>query len=360
MYLSAKTTSRSVFGAVRAYVTHSIHGLNLFSRDPFWSSTLTDAEQISSTRLFIVLCSISLLLVIVYSSLIRKTHDVTLHQVSIDEFERLEHLHPQTINAICSEISIPYHLFLSLSPRLHQVCSSPFISARWIASLFLSNATSHNILDYRTFGFAQYRSLRLLCQISRQSVRDAHHAFNSTHLINRHVFSRNQFNEISSVLFNNVQQNILIAEKRTVNVTSMMTAHNLLWSALQTNYYVRSQAGSGRYKGYNRIYLPHTQTEDTHCDCRISANQCIHPAGAWYNWTSFQLGEPARNSPPPHFQVSEREREPYLTAVSLAKTIQKVVLLLLRRDSYTAMYNCFRFLDSWPAVLRWTRCVNLR
>lgn len=300
-------SSRSAFSALRAHVVESIRELNLFARDPFWSPTLSDAEQITSTRLFLILFSTSLLLVIVYSSLITKTHDVTLHRFSIDDFEQLEYLYPETINAHCSEISIPYYKFLSFSSLFHEVCSSSFVSTQWIASLFSLNATSHNILDYRAFGFAQFRALRLLCRISRQSVRDTHRTFNFTHLVNRHVFSRKQFNEVSTVLFNNKQRNSLVTEKRTVNVTSMMTAHNLLWSALQTNYYVRSQAGSRRYAGYNRIYLQHTGTEGMPCDCRISANQCTHPAGAFYNWTLFSLGEPAANSPPPRFQVSLTE-----------------------------------------------------
>ena len=89
------------------------------------------------------------------------------------------------------QVSIPYNKFLYLSPIFHQVCTSPFIGDKWISSLFLLNATSHNILDYRTFGFAQYRSLSLLCNISRQSVKYTHRTFNSTHLVNRQTFIKN-------------------------------------------------------------------------------------------------------------------------------------------------------------------------
>ncbi|CAF5044282.1 unnamed protein product, partial [Rotaria sp. Silwood1] len=32
-------------------------------------------------------------------------------------------------------------------------------------------------------------------------------------------------------------------------------------------------------------------------------NQCIYPAGAFYNWTLPELGEAAKNDPPPLFQI---------------------------------------------------------
>jgi hypothetical protein len=296
-------SSKSVFLAARSYLIDSLRELNFYSDDPFWSSILTYSEKIISTRLFLILISTSLLIVIVYSSLSIVTHDITLQKFSINDFERLEKLYPNTINALCNEVSIPYNKFLSLSPIFHEVCSSSFIGNKWISSLFLLNATSHNILDYRTFGFAQYRSLSLLCNISHQSVKDTHHRFNSTHLVNRDVLSRIQFNEISSVIFHNLQQNILINEKQTGNLISMIIAQNRLLSALRTNYYIESEPGSGIYITYNGVYFEQNQIEDIICDCRLRGNQCVYPAGAFYNWTLFELSKPAKNDPPPRFQV---------------------------------------------------------
>jgi hypothetical protein len=295
--------SKNIISAARSHLINSFRQLNLFSDDPFWSSTLTYSEQIISTRLFLIFISISLFIVIIYSSLSIVTHDVTLYQFSRNDFEKLEQIYPSTINAPCSDVSIPYNNFLSLSPIFHEVCSSEFISDKWISSLFFLNATSHNILDYRTFAFSQYRSLSLLCNISQQSVKDTHHRFSSTNLITRHVLSRIQFDEISSVLFNNLQQNFLTNEKRTGHVISMITAQNRLISALRTNYYIESIPGSKRYITYNGAYLEQNQTNGSFCDCRFRANQCVYPAGAFYNWTLFDLGEPAKNDPPPLFQV---------------------------------------------------------
>ena len=242
------------FVAIRSYLLDSFNRLNLFSDHPYWSLNLTSSEQILSTRLFLILISICLLILSIYSSLILVTNQITLDKFSLDDFERLEKLYPQTINVPCTELSIMNQKFLNLSPIFHEVCSSPFVKTRWISSLFLPNATSHNILDFRTYGFAHYRSLKLFCRIARQTVHDNQRRFSSNYLTNRYVFSRNRFNEISSVLFNNFQRNLLTNEKQTVRLISMMTARNRLISALRTNSYIQSKPGSRNYITYNAAY----------------------------------------------------------------------------------------------------------
>ncbi len=48
-------SSKNIFSAIRTHLIDSIRELNLFSHDPFWSSTLTYSEQIINTRLFLIL-----------------------------------------------------------------------------------------------------------------------------------------------------------------------------------------------------------------------------------------------------------------------------------------------------------------
>ena len=298
-----RPSRKNPFSALRSHLINSFHQLNLFNDHPYWSTNLTHSQQIHSTRLFLLLISTCLLILAAYSSLQVFTHQVTLTQFSLDDFEQLEKRYSQTINVPCSQISINYSQFLNLSPIFHEVCSSPFISTRWISSLFLSNATSHNILDYRTYGFAQFRALKLFCRVARQTVKDNHRTFNATFLTNRHAFSREQFNEISLVLLDNFRRNLFTKERQAAQLISMMTAQNRLVSALRTNYYFQSKLDSLRYNTYNAIYLRENQSNDSVCDCRLDSNQCFYPAGAFYNWTTRELAGAAKDDPPPAFQV---------------------------------------------------------
>ena len=228
-----------------------------------------------------------------------------LVKVSLADFERLESLYPTTIHAPCTQLSIPYGKFMNFSPEFHQICSSPLIGSKWITSLFLRNATSHNILDIRTFAFAQFRALRLLCRTARQAINDTVRALHSTHLVTSNALSRTQFQEISSVVMYNLQLNLIAEEKQLVYLISMMIAQNRLISALRTNYYVQSQAGSRSYATFNGVYQ---KDNETICDCGLEGNQCVQSAGIFYNWTLPQLGKPAKSSPPPQYQVMRRNK----------------------------------------------------
>ncbi|CAF4888015.1 unnamed protein product [Rotaria sp. Silwood1] len=297
------SSSKIILSAARSRFNRGIQELNLFSNNPFWSSALTPAEQIYSTRLYLILILISLLAIISYASLFVRTYDVTLNEFSISDFERLEKRYSTTFKAICSKESIPYSKFLNLSVTFHQICSSSFIEREWIYSLYLSNATSHNVLDFRTFAFSHYRSLSLLCNLAQQTINDNYHSFNSTNLVALLTFSRAQFNDLANVLISNFQNNLLANEKRTAKAISLMIAQNRLMSALRTNYYTYSIPGSASYRTYNAVYLKQNGTNESICDCRLSNNQCTYPAGAFYNWTSRELGKPAQNYPPPLFQI---------------------------------------------------------
>lgn len=299
----SRPSRRNPLVAVRTHLIDSLHRLNLFEDHPLWTTNLNSSEQFISTRLTVLFILLSLIILISYSLVTIVTHQITLTQFSRDDFERLEELHPETIHVPCSQISIPYKEFLHLSPSIHQVCSSEFIRTAWISSLFLSNATQHNILDFRRYAFAHYRSLRLLCRLARQTVKDAHRLFNSTYLTNRYTFSRKQFTELSSVLFDNFHRNILINEKQTSNMISMITARSGLMSALQTNYYLQAIPDTTEYFLYNGLYLVVNETDDWYCDCRLESNQCVYPAGAFFNWTLRDPGQTAKNTPPPLFQI---------------------------------------------------------
>ncbi|CAF3750060.1 unnamed protein product [Rotaria sp. Silwood1] len=339
--------TKTIISTARAHLIHTIRKLNLFSSNPLWSPSLTENEQILSTRIFIGLISISLLIVISYASLSIRTRTITLNKFSISDFEQLEALYPDTIKAPCTEVAVRYDKFLRVSAKFHQICSSSFIRKKWISSLFLYNATSHNILDFRTFAFSHYRSLGLLCQLARQAVNDAYDSFYSNRLINRYSFSRTQFDEVSSVATINFYRNIITNEKRIVSILSMFTSKNQLISALRTNTYMVSKPGSKIFISYDRIYRELNGTEENVCECTLRDNQCVYPAGAFYNVTLSNLEKEVENDPSPQFQI------PGLMAGCLP-------LEAIRQSTLECLYNqsCIDVLSLQPKLSR-PRALNI-
>lgn len=300
-----RSIARSCFSSLRKRFVRFVREWNLFSDHPIWTPSLTLHEQRVATRIFVILLLASLIGLVFYTGLTRRTHEKTLNKFSLTDFERLHARYPTSIHVPCTQLSIPLDQLMNFSPKFHQICSSPFVGPRWISSLFLPNATSHNILDARTFAFAQFRALALLCRIARQAIRDTERSLHFDSLVTTTLLSRAQFDEISSVMMNNLQLNVLAEEKQRVYLVSLLIAQNRLMSALRTNYYIKSKAGSKGYEVFNGVYQ---SSNGTICDCGIERNQCVSPAGLFYNWTVAEPGEPAKNFPPPKFQVRDETR----------------------------------------------------
>ncbi|CAF1054316.1 unnamed protein product [Adineta steineri] len=292
-------SSRNCFVAIYSYIIRQACELNLFSSNPFWSPSLNLSEQILSTRLFLFFLSVSLLIVITYTSLIIRTHSNTLEKFTLDDFEQLQARYPTTINVPCTQVSNPYNEFVDLSVLFHPVCTSEFVSDQWISSLFHPNKTYDNVLDFRTFIFAQFQSLALLCQTAMQSVEDGLRTFNSTHLVTGQVFSRPEFNEIIDVVTHNFQNNLLENENRTAKVILLAIAQNGFLSALRTNYFIQSKNFQDSFLIYSELYLRKNSTAS--CNCRLEENQCTYPAYTFHNSTitkfdKLSMSEPSAGS----------------------------------------------------------------
>ena len=297
--------TKSFFKILRSSLVRSIQELNLFSDHPVWSSTLNHSEQRLSTRWFIFLLVLSIIIVLGYTSFAARTQEISLDQFTLDQFEQLSLKYSSTVHARCSEVSIGYDRFLKISPNFHELCSSSFVKQNWISSLFLSNATSYHFLDVRTFSFAQFRALGLLCRVARRIVRDTRRTLSTTHFVTNQLLPRDQFNEIAEVLVNNLKLNIIADQKQISDLVSLMIAQNRILSGLRTNYFVISIPGSRSYTTINAVYEKDPNSNETNfCDCRLQSHQCVSSAGIFHNWTLPEFGQALRFDPLAAHEIS--------------------------------------------------------
>lgn len=77
-------------------------------------------------------------LCIVYSFFISTFQPTTVQTIkpSFSQYQYLIRDHSNTLQCSCSHLSIKYQSFLTIKPRYHQICSSEFISDRWIEYLY--------------------------------------------------------------------------------------------------------------------------------------------------------------------------------------------------------------------------------
>ena len=208
------SSNKKLCHAARSHFFQRLNELNLFSDHPIWSSTLNHSEQVISTRLFLISLVCSLLVIVFYGLFNIRTHTITHEKFSLVDYEQIQARYSSSIIVPCTQIANPYSNLIHIDFKFHEICSSSFINQTWISSLFLSNATSHNILDFRTFTFAQFQALALLCQTARDAIDDGYRTFNSTQLITTHLRSRADFDDIVRTVVANLRSNIIAHENQ--------------------------------------------------------------------------------------------------------------------------------------------------
>ena len=150
---------------------------------------------IIATRFYFLLITLSITIVIICISI--ETH-IQLIKVSKPSLITFEHLqaNPQylsTLECPCHNINIPYSTFISVSPRLHQLCSSDFIvqSSLWLSVIYSAMASlNYPYDDFRIFVVPEFQSLVTLCILANETLTDALTLFMSNTLVSTHVQTR--------------------------------------------------------------------------------------------------------------------------------------------------------------------------
>lgn len=78
-------------------------------------------NQIASTRLYIILWTMSLVVLSVYNGLYRVRSSFEVNNPSINVFEQYQSQNVDELTCPCSKVVIPFQIFTSLDFTLHQV-----------------------------------------------------------------------------------------------------------------------------------------------------------------------------------------------------------------------------------------------
>jgi hypothetical protein len=103
-------------------IKQKLVSMNFFVKETR-TSRRVDAQELAviSTRLYIVLFIICILVLGFFNGLATVTVKETVLSPSIDTFEKLYAMYPNTLSCACQQIAIPYGTFLTVKPIYHQV-----------------------------------------------------------------------------------------------------------------------------------------------------------------------------------------------------------------------------------------------
>lgn len=150
---------------------HSLQRWNLFNT--YSTDKIKIRQEILSTRVYVILLSTIMTIFFIYTAQKELYHSGQVSNPSIDTYQRLLEAYPDTLACPCSQLSIPYSTFVTLTHVVHPVCSSYLVSDQWLRSLYHDDASSYFAHDIRAVGNAQFQLLRTLCKSSAQAIDNA-------------------------------------------------------------------------------------------------------------------------------------------------------------------------------------------
>ncbi|CAF1463847.1 unnamed protein product [Rotaria sordida] len=180
-------------------IRQKIVNLNLFENQTLRTPTNIFRELLL-TRVFILMITILFITTGFYIYFVEQNQIVTIKHPSLVTYEQLYNDHSATLQCPCSQISISYEKFLNVTYILHQVCTSAFVSPKWLTYLASFDPTlvpswtdTRFSRNFRTIGASYFQFLANFCSLSQININDALNVFINTKFINDHVLPPSLF-----------------------------------------------------------------------------------------------------------------------------------------------------------------------
>ncbi|CAF1558151.1 unnamed protein product [Didymodactylos carnosus] len=257
--------------AVLKRVKHAICTFNIFKQNPPIIDEHKLKDELIGTRLFVILLIVSLVVLVLYTSLMNITTTITVNSPAIAQYTALYMDYSATLTCYCTTISMPYQKFISIHSTYHQVCTSNFTSQLWLDYLTnLRQTTVFDHPDFRNTGAYSFQTLVALCALTNETISNNLVVFNSTSFISPTVVSNKTF-QLQAQSFIDL---FILATKNSFSTSMKLvrdtTQGNGLMSGLRTNFIPNISDSE-------LVIYPYKYTRDndsTICSCSVKST-CI-------------------------------------------------------------------------------------
>ncbi|CAF0989475.1 unnamed protein product [Adineta ricciae] len=215
-----------------------ITNLNLFQSIPPSVNEHHLKNERISTRLFMLLLALSLVILLLYNSLITVIKTDSITKPTFEQYEQLYETHPITLTCPCETILISYETILNINYTLHQVCTSFLTSEQWFMYLYntSNNISNGSISDSRQSVPFLFQALSVFCQLANRTISDGLFQFRLNQYISTTVTPENLFQSQIQTFIRQFNSSITKNFIRSLDLVQSITHTNVLYSARQTNY----------------------------------------------------------------------------------------------------------------------------
>ncbi|CAF3367477.1 unnamed protein product [Rotaria sp. Silwood1] len=240
-------------------------------------------REILTTRLYLLLISLAVAILIFYTSLAVQIQLVTVHKPSQAIFDQLR-FNPRYVSTLecpCQNITISYNAFISIKAHYHQLCLSDFVTENhiWISLLYSPRAgRDYSYDDYRHFALPQFRLLAALCTLANETISESIDLFNTNVMINEKV----QFHETIESKANATLTQFRISVPRTfvrkLDFIRNIAQGNGIVSSILSNWHILSlNTTFSRRTQWPSLWPEPRSYGNGNCSCATNA-MCTSPA----------------------------------------------------------------------------------
>jgi hypothetical protein len=251
--------------------------LNLFKSEVTDSNDQSQIRyQRQATRLYIILLALSLIIFTLYVFLTPQRQVETVNNPTAANFSDLQSRYNSSLLCTCSNIYVPYNVFLTIEPHYHQICSSDLVSKTWLNNLGLysqlpqifTRGSGGKVLYYAFNGVSQFLLLKVLCSQSNQTINNSLQEFLNRKLVTTQAISKNLFE---------LQATTLIEDWKVITIKNFLRTLQLIRVTQHGNHLAAADSNSRFYvKMMLSKSLVNSSVYYDKCNCMVNAS-CHSP-----------------------------------------------------------------------------------
>lgn len=184
-----------------------------------------------STWLYLVLLGTTMTIITIFNMKASYWKIVTVHFPSEKQYEYLYRQYPDTLSCPCTSVSNPYGSFVQLTLRQHQLCDSPFVQSWFYQNLNIIENDSP-VSNSSVFILSYFRTLAMLCDITKATLNDTIRQFSLTTFLSSHVRQK-------QVILLQTEQHFKVLKSSVT--TEFSNIISLINEVLHTNQYISGQ-----------------------------------------------------------------------------------------------------------------------
>ncbi|CAF0912259.1 unnamed protein product [Adineta steineri] len=164
-----------------------------------------------------------------------------------------------------------YKSFLTLTTRSHEICSSEFITDRWLLYLYekRNNDKRHSPYDFYNSAVGQFKLLSSFCDLSKETVSESIIQLETTNFINNQLLAFHILNNTIEMFINEFQQIISQSFVNSISLIRETINSNMLMTVYLSNWEFHREEFSSSYGVTHMSPLNYTG-----CSCS-SSSKCV-------------------------------------------------------------------------------------